>query len=390
MAGTIGAFGADLSSIDSMLNRRQQNAQFLRSLLSSEMEQARQAQRSDQALALQRELGLGSLALDRDRFGLEQQLGLGAQGLNRDRFNLEAELGRGAQGLASDRFSLEKLLGTGQLDLARGAQAHSQGMDTKRFGLEQELGRGSLANAMGRLGLDERRLGADVEMADKQRMEMARQFDAKQALDAKYQQLELDLRRELPALQADAAIKQLEQQYMNDLKMLQQNVGFSREFMGTQHQQNMERDKTAAAAQAIVTALAQGKSPQEAKALFDIFFGQQQAQDTGPAPTIMETLLGKDAAAPAPEAPVVQSAPQGQPRQPIIVPEGAMDNYRRILSFYQNALADLEALKAGTYRGHGRLDRPNAAAMQSAVQRYAKELEGLEGAYPSLKQLRGG
>lgn len=198
MAGTMGAFGADLSSIGQMLDRRQNNAQFLRTLLSSEMEQARQAQRQNAALQLQRELGMGSLGLDRDRFGFEQELGRGAQGLNRDRFNLEAELGRGAQGLAGQRFGFEQEMGRGQQELAG-----------KRFGLEQELGRGGLSNAMGRLQLDERSADRQFGFADRQLAQQASQFDkgAEQAMAI--ERMKVELHKALPGIQTEADITRM-------------------------------------------------------------------------------------------------------------------------------------------------------------------------------------
>lgn len=306
MAGSIGGFSFDGGGINQMLDRRQNNAQFLRTLLASEMEQARQASRQSAALQLQRELGMGSLGLDRDRFGFEQELGRGAQGLNRDRFALESELGRGAQGLAGQRFGFEQEMGRGQMGLARDAQ----GLASQRFGLEQELGRGGLENAMGRLSLDEGVARAQAQQANAMLLENSRQFDER-------------VNREMEMAELNKAM----QEQLVRMKGVQDRVTLAEQLGGTKEltQQQIDARRGDQEQAGAIQSEAQFKNLQAAvfsEALKLLAGDVDKARiATG---VLMKLLTGADtgqpaatpAPAPAPAAPLASTPPVAQGQRP--------------------------------------------------------------------------
>lgn len=224
MAGSMGGFSFDAGGVNQMLAQRQNQSQFLRKLLSDEMAQAAQARNAEQALALQRELGMGGLALDRDRFGLEGELARGAMGLNRDRFGFEQEQGRAATGMAGRKLDLDAMAAdrTHQRDLAR-IELDRMGITDKR---EQDrlldererikLGQGAAkleqegSQFERRLGFDEKRLGAEQTEAEKSRAHATDLADRKTAENVRLTEMkvaaELNMLRETAKLNQESAV----------------------------------------------------------------------------------------------------------------------------------------------------------------------------------------
>lgn len=119
-----------------------------------EREAARRAQLDADRLSLEQELGRGRLGIDQQRLGLEQQLGLGRLGIDEQRLGLEERAleQRGAESAADRALREAMALGRvgGQDTLERELGMGRLGLDQQRLGLEEQLG-------LERLGLDRAR-----------------------------------------------------------------------------------------------------------------------------------------------------------------------------------------------------------------------------------------
>lgn len=233
MAGGIGAFGGDYSGINQAVADRNANWRTMQQLIESQTARRMQERQANAALALQRELGMAGVQLDRDRLAqagsqFDRSLGLqerqfGAEG---DRFNASLEL--------------QRMLGLGGQDIQRAGLAEQGRQFDTTSAFQRERAGVSDTQFDRTLKQRQEEYGMDAIMRRNELGERQRQFDASlkdRGLDRASQEnlaaLDRAMRLTLSDKEAASIMAQIRERASLDATQRTQDFERTKELQGT-------------------------------------------------------------------------------------------------------------------------------------------------------------